>query len=91
MNPRNGIDPNLAARTGGLTIGELLVAQAHRCPARIAVVDGERSGVAQIHVFDDGDNSIAVFQGAGAGLGASHARAASDSTAGPSSASRPPA
>ena len=38
---------------------------------------GERGGVAQIQVFDDGDNSIAVFRGAGAGLGAAHARAAS--------------
>jgi len=31
---------------------------------------GERSGVAQILVYDDGDNSIAVAPGAGAGLGA---------------------
>jgi ribokinase len=38
--------------------------------------DGERSGVAQIHVYDDGDNSIAVYQGAGAGLSARHAQAA---------------
>lgn len=37
---------------------------------------GERSGVAQILVYDDGDNSIAVHPGAGAGLGVSHARAA---------------
>lgn len=37
---------------------------------------GERSGVAQILVYDDGDNSIAVYPGAGAGLGARHALAA---------------
>ena len=37
---------------------------------------GERSGVAQILVYDDGDNSIAVYTGAGAGLGARHAEAA---------------
>lgn len=36
----------------------------------------EPSGVAQILVYDDGDNSIAVFPGAGAGLSARHAEAA---------------
>ena len=39
---------------------------------------GERSGVAQILVYDDGDNSIAVHPGAGAGLNARHALAATD-------------
>ena len=39
---------------------------------------GERSGVAQILVYDDGDNSIAVYPGAGAGLGAGHALAAAE-------------
>ena len=39
---------------------------------------GERSGVAQILVYDDGDNSIAVAPGAGAGLDASHVQAAAD-------------
>jgi ribokinase len=38
--------------------------------------DGEPTGVAQICVYDDGDNSIAVAAGAGAGLDATHARAA---------------
>ena len=37
---------------------------------------GERSGVAQILVYDDGDNSIAVAPGAGAGLDATHIEAA---------------
>jgi len=39
----------------------------------VEVVDGESSGVAQILVYDDGDNSIAVAPGAGAGLDARHA------------------
>lgn len=43
---------------------------------------GERSGVAQILVFDDGDNSIAVAPGAGAGLAGRHVDAASDLIAG---------
>ena len=42
----------------------------------VEVVEGETSGVAQILVYDDGDNSIAVFAGASAGLGARHAQAA---------------
>ena len=43
---------------------------------QVEVADGETSGVAQILVYDDGDNSIAVFPGASAGLGARHAQAA---------------
>lgn len=42
----------------------------------VEIAAGECSGVAQIQVFDDGDNSIAVYRGAGAGLAARHARAA---------------
>lgn len=37
---------------------------------------GERSGVAQILVYDDGDNSIAVHPGAGSGLDARQVQAA---------------
>lgn len=37
---------------------------------------GERSGVAQILVYDDGDNSIAVHPGAGSGLSAQQVLAA---------------
>ncbi len=44
--------------------------------AQVERAAGERSGVAQILVYDDGDNSIAVYPGAGAGLGARHAQAA---------------
>ena len=39
---------------------------------------GEPTGVAQIWVYDDGDNSIAVAPGAGAGLGAQQAANAAD-------------
>jgi len=42
----------------------------------VVQVDGEASGVAQILVFDDGDNSIAVAPGAGAGLSPAHIEAA---------------
>ena len=42
----------------------------------VEVAARERSGVAQIWVYDDGDNSIAVAPGAGAQLGARHAHAA---------------
>ena len=38
----------------------------------VVIAPGERSGVAQILVYDDGDNSIAVMPGAGAGLSAAH-------------------
>jgi len=44
--------------------------------AHVVQADGEASGVAQILVFDDGDNSIAVAPGAGAGLSAAHVEAA---------------
>jgi len=43
--------------------------------------EGERSGVAQILVYDDGDNSIAVAPGAGAGLGPRHVRGARETIA----------
>ena len=42
---------------------------------------GERSGVAQIWVYADGDNSIAVAPGAGLGLGAAHIEAAREQIA----------
>ena len=42
--------------------------------SQVEQAPGERSGVAQILVYDDGDNSIAVAPGAGAGLGAAQVR-----------------
>ena len=44
--------------------------------AHVHIAAGERSGVALIHVFEDGDNAIAVYAGATAGLNAAHAQAA---------------
>jgi len=49
--------------------------------AHVEQADGERSGVAQILVFDDGDNSIAVAPGAGAMLAARHVDAAREAIA----------
>jgi len=42
----------------------------------VDIAAGERSGVAQILVYDDGDNSIAVAVGAGGALGAGQVEAA---------------
>ena len=42
--------------------------------AHVRRVAGERSGVAQILIYDDGDNSIAVAVGAGAGLSVAQVR-----------------
>ncbi len=44
--------------------------------AHVHIAAGERSGVALIHVFEDGDNAIAVYAGATAGLNGDHAHAA---------------
>ena len=44
---------------------------------QVAVAAGEASGVAQILVYDDGDNSIAVASGANAGLNVAQVQAAS--------------
>lgn len=50
--------------------------------SHVEQVAGERSGVAQILVYEDGDNSIAVYPGAGSGLSARHAQAAAKLLAG---------
>ncbi|MEK8052870.1 ribokinase [Ideonella sp. DXS22W] len=76
---RQGAKVALLARIGDDDFGRMALAlwQAEGIDARqVTVATGERSGVAQIQVFDDGDNSIAVYRGAGMGLGAHHAQAA---------------
>ena len=76
---RQGARVAVIARVGRDDFGRMALALWHAegIDTRHAEqVEGERSGVAQIHVYDDGDNSISVFPGAGAGLAARHAQAA---------------
>jgi ribokinase len=76
---RQGAQVALIARIGNDHFGRMaleLWAREGIDASRVEVVNGEPSGVAQILVYDDGDNSIAVAPGAGAGLGARHADAA---------------
>jgi ribokinase len=71
----------LIARIGQDDFGRMGLAlwQAEGIDSRHVVqAAGESSGVAQILVYDDGDNSIAVCPGAGAGLSAQHVEAARD-------------
>lgn len=77
---RQGARVALIARIGDDDFGRMGLALWHAEGIETAHVEcamGERSGVAQIVVYDDGDNSIAVFTGAGAGLGAQQVNAAS--------------
>jgi ribokinase len=82
---RQGARVALVARIGdddfgrmGLTLwaGEGISAQ------HVDVAPGERSGVAQILIYPDGDNSIAVAPGAGAGLSVRQVQAAQATIAG---------
>ena len=76
---RQGAQVAVIARIGRDDFGRMaldLWAREGIDASMVEVVDGEPSGVAQILVYDDGDNSIAVAPGAGAGLGARHADAA---------------
>ncbi|MEO7401327.1 MAG: ribokinase [Polaromonas sp.] len=78
---RQGARVALIARIGDDDFGRMGMAlwQAEGiATGHVEQAAGERSGVAQILVYDDGDNSIAVCPGAGTGLGARHARAAKD-------------
>jgi ribokinase len=77
---RQGARVAVLARLGDDDFGRMALALWAREGIDAAAVEqapGERSGVAQIWVYDDGDNSIAVAPGAGAALGAGHAQAAS--------------
>lgn len=76
---RQGARVALIARIGDDDFGRMGMSLWHAegiATDHVEQVAGERSGVAQILVYDDGDNSIAVYPGAGAGLGARHAQAA---------------
>ena len=76
---RQGAKVAVIARIGGDDFGRMALALWARegiYAALVDVADDEPSGVAQILVYDDGDNSIAVAPGAGAGLGARHIDAA---------------
>jgi len=76
---RQGAKVAVIARIGNDDFGRMaqeLWAREGIDATHVEVADGVPSGVAQILVYDDGDNSIAVSTGAGAGLGARHADAA---------------
>ena len=76
---RQGAKVAVIARIGKDDFGRMALALWARegiDASMVEVVVGEPSGVAQILVYDDGDNSIAVAPGAGAGLAAHHADAA---------------
>ena len=76
---RQGARVDLIARIGQDDFGRMGLAlwQAEGIDSRHVVqAVGESSGVAQILVYDDGNNSIAVCTGAGAGLSAQHVEAA---------------
>jgi ribokinase len=68
---RQGAKVGVIARIGDDDFGRMamqLWAKEGVATEYVEVATSERSGVAQILVFDDGDNSIAVAMGAGAGL-----------------------
>ena len=76
---RQGAATALIARIGRDDFGRMGLALWQRegiATQHVEQAEGERSGVAQILVYDDGDNSIAVAPGAGAGLAAHHVAAA---------------
>lgn len=82
---RQGARTAVISRIGRDEFGAMALALWQRegiATAHVEQVDGERSGVAQILVFDDGDNSIAVAPGAGAGLVELHVEAARATIAG---------
>jgi ribokinase len=76
---RQGATVALVARIGDDDFGRMALrtwADEGIDASLVECAAGERTGVAQILVFDGGDNSIAVFTGAGDGLGPRHAEAA---------------
>jgi ribokinase len=76
---RQGARVALIARIGDDEFGRMGQAMWHAegiATGHVEIAPGERSGVAQILVYADGDNSIAVYPGAGAALGARQVLAA---------------
>jgi len=76
---RQGAGVSLIARIGDDDFGRMgldLWRTEGIATEHVEVARGEASGVAQILVYPDGDNSIAVFPGAGARLAVRHAQAA---------------
>ena len=76
---RQGAQVALVARIGDDDFGAMgrRLWQAEGIDTRhVEIAPGERSGVAQILVYADGDNSIAVYPGAGAALGTQQVQAA---------------
>lgn len=81
---RQGALTGVIARIGRDEFGAMALALWQRegiATRHVEQAEGERSGVAQIMVYDDGDNSIAVAPGAGAGLAERHVMAARDTLA----------
>jgi ribokinase len=76
---RQGARVAVVARIGSDDFGRMALDLWQRegiATRHVEQIAGERSGTAQILVYDNGDNSIAVFLGAGAGLGAAQVQAA---------------
>ena len=82
---RQGAQVALIARIGTDDFGRMALELWQRegiVTQHVEQAAGERSGVAQILVYDNGDNSIAVFPGAGAGLGPTQVKGAEATIAG---------
>jgi ribokinase len=81
---RQGANVAVVARIGDDDFGRMALALWQRegiTTQHVEIAPGERSGVAQILVYENGDNSIAVFLGAGAGLGELNAATAESAIA----------
>lgn len=77
---RQGASVGLIARIGGDDFGQMgldLWSREGIASEHVVRGEGEVNGTALILVYEDGDNSIAVYPGAGAGLTAGHVHAAS--------------
>lgn len=78
---RQGAQVGLVARIGHDDFGRMgldLWAQEGINTQHVLQAEGEANGTALILVYADGDNSIAVFPGAGSGLHATHVEASQD-------------